>query len=233
MNLNRAGITASLALWKRRQAYRQKRLDYWRGKAKAPISGRVVVTRQEAALIHKWENLKQQATEMVARREQQLAKLKSGSEPKHATRLTPNRSARNGVKPRVIVLHSTEGAYDGAVSWLCNSASQASAHVVVSKTGESTRLVPDAEKAWHVASDNPFTLGIEQEGFAAQASWPDAQLETTAAWIAYWARKYDIPIVHSVTHGVCQHSDLGAAGGGHHDCGPAYPFDRVLLMARA
>jgi hypothetical protein len=31
---------------------------------------------------------------------------------------------------------------------------------------------------------------------------------------------------------VCQHSDLGAAGGGHHDCGPGYPFDRVLAMAR-
>lgn len=76
MNLNRAGITASLALWKRRQAYRQKRLDYWRGKAKQPISGRVVVTKQEAALIHKWEDLKAEATKNIALREKQLAELK-------------------------------------------------------------------------------------------------------------------------------------------------------------
>jgi hypothetical protein len=33
-------------------------------------------------------------------------------------------------------------------------------------------------------------------------------------------------------HGVCQHVDLGAAGGGHHDCGSAYPFEAVLAMAR-
>ena len=79
---------------------------------------------------------------------------------------------------------------------------------------------------------NSKALGIEQIGYATQTSWPDAQLRTVAQYVAYWSQKYDIPLVQSTTRGVCQHKDLGAAGGGHTDCGPSYPFDRVLKMAR-
>jgi hypothetical protein len=31
---------------------------------------------------------------------------------------------------------------------------------------------------------------------------------------------------------VCQHNDLGAGGGGHWDCGPSFPIDYVLDLAR-
>ncbi len=31
--------------------------------------------------------------------------------------------------------------------------------------------------------------------------------------------------------GVCQHVDLGTAGGGHWDCGPSFPMDDVIAMA--
>jgi hypothetical protein len=34
----------SLALWKRRLAYRQKKVDLYRGKAKAPAQGEIVVS---------------------------------------------------------------------------------------------------------------------------------------------------------------------------------------------
>ena len=61
---------------------------------------------------------------------------------------------------------------------------------------------------------------------------PEAQLRNTAAWIAHWSRKHGIPIRHSTEHGVCQHKDLGAAGGGHSDCGPNYRFKKVLSMAK-
>jgi N-acetyl-anhydromuramyl-L-alanine amidase AmpD len=223
-------IRVSLELWRRRLKYRQRKVDYYRGKAKSGDGGATpgVVTAKEAALIHKWEGLRDQAKAMVKRREMQLA-----GEPPHDTRISPNQSSRNGVKPRVIVLHSTEGNYEGSIAWLCNRASQASAHVVVASDGRATRLVEDNRKAWHVAADNAYTLGIEQEGYAGQQAWPEVQIEATARWIAYWARKYDIPITSSVSCGVCRHSDLGAAGGGHHDPGRAYPFDRVLALARA
>jgi hypothetical protein len=63
-------------------------------------------------------------------------------------------------------------------------------------------------------------------------------LATCAAWIAEEAAAFGIPIVklsagpaQSGGRGVCQHADLGAAGGGHHDCGPHFPIDEVLAMA--
>ena len=57
-------------------------------------------------------------------------------------------SGRKGYKPEIIVCHITEGSYAGAVSWLCNKASQASAHFVVSKKGEVTQLVNLRDYAW-------------------------------------------------------------------------------------
>ena len=64
-------------------------------------------------------------------------------------------------------------------------------------------------------------------------------LANCAAWIAEEAAHYGIPI-QSLTaaeaqgsgRGVCQHVDLGAGGGGHHDCGASFPMDEVLDMAR-
>jgi hypothetical protein len=81
-------------------------------------------------------------------------------------------------------------------------------------------------------SFNSISLGIEQIGFATQHSWPNAQLQKTAQQVASWSTKFDIPLTFSTSHGVCQHKDLGSAGGGHSDCGPDYPFDRVLAMAK-
>ncbi len=150
-----------------------------------------------------------------------------------------NQSSRDGVVPELIVLHSTESSNQPGVAdlrsigaWFDNPAAQASAHLGIDADGNTARYVPDTAKAWHVVAYNSKALGIEQIGRAAQASWPEAQLNKTAQWIAYWSRKYDIPITHSTTRGVCRHSDLGAAGGNHNDPGPAYPLARVLNIAK-
>ena len=147
-----------------------------------------------------------------------------------------NQSDRIGGEKAIslIVVHDTEGGtIDGIHSWFNNPRSLASSHVLVDKDGASVQFVPDARKAWHVMAFNSRALGIEQIGFATQDSWPEQQLIKTAEYIAYWSRKYGIPITHSTSHGVCQHKDLGVAGGGHDDCGPAYPFAHVLALARA
>jgi N-acetylmuramoyl-L-alanine amidase-like protein len=158
----------------------------------------------------------------------------------HLTRNVRNQSSRNGVKPRIMVLHTTEshnrpgvGDLQGLASWFDNPAAQASSHIGNDAEGNDIRMVPDDAKAWTQAAYNSIALSIEQIGHASQSSWPRAQLENTARWLAHWSRKYDIPLVRSTARGVCQHKDLGAAGGGHHDCGPNYPLADVLRMARA
>ena len=65
-------------------------------------------------------------------------------------------------------------------------------------------------------------------------------LDNAARWIAEESKALSIPIValtpaqaQGSGRGVCQHADLGAGGGGHHDCGPGFPMDYVLQLARS
>ncbi len=55
---------------------------------------------------------------------------------------------RGGKVPIMIVCHRTCGRFDGAVSWLCNTQSGASAHFVVAKDGRITQLVDIENTAW-------------------------------------------------------------------------------------
>lgn len=138
----------------------------------------------------------------------------------------------SGIK--IIVLHSSEipGGSD-YLTTLGNVLDEQglSVQIGVNTDGTCARYFPDLEIAYDVTAYNDQALGIEQAGYAAKNSWPAALTQTTAKWIAYWANKYNIPITHSTTHGVCTHKDLGAAGGGHVDPGPYYPFTQVLEEA--
>lgn len=161
------------------------------------------------------------------------------------THISVNKSSRGGVKPRLIVLHITVshnrpglGDIDGILDFFDRTATQASSHVVNDREGNDARCVPDEMKAWTCAAYNPQSLNIEQIEYEVKSrprwlSESSAQLENTALWVAYWSRKYDIPLKHSTVKGVCQHRELGAAGGGHSDCSPDFPLDVVLDKARA
>lgn len=132
---------------------------------------------------------------------------------------SPNKMSRKGWKPDMIVSHITEGSYAGAVSWLCNPKSGASAHFVVSKKGEITQLVDIREAAWcngtstdpqksnHYSKSslkivrdrktnaNYYTISIEHEGFYKDgygALTPE-QLEATI-----WLHKYIIDEVKNI-----------------------------------
>lgn len=132
---------------------------------------------------------------------------------------SPNKMSRKGWKPDMIVSHITEGNYAGAVSWLCNPKSGASAHFVVSKKGEITQLVDIREAAWingtsvdasknnHYSKStlqlvrdrktnaNYYTIGIEHEGFSSQGQGKltDIQLEATI-----WLHKHIIKEVKAI-----------------------------------
>jgi hypothetical protein len=164
-------------------------------------------------------------------------------------RLVRNYSSRQGARPLLIVIHSTEshnrpGNADLAAigEWFDNPAAQASAHVCTDGDGYSARFVRDQEKAWSCVNFNRVSLNIEQIGFASdpRASWHDrhAELEETARWIARWNRLWGIPIRRGAVRGmavtrsgVVTHNQLGQLGGGHHDPGPNYPMADVLGRA--
>jgi hypothetical protein len=154
------------------------------------------------------------------------------------TDMLPDHRPRQG-KPKIIVLHSTEGNNAPGLSDLQGLASvlrgeSLSVHVGIDAEGNMARYVPDDQVAFHVANFNPQSLGIEQVGKAAQTSWPEAQTNAAAKMVAYWAQHHDIPIRHSTSHGVCMHSDISkipGSGTDHTDPGDGYPFQKVLDKA--
>lgn len=163
------------------------------------------------------------------------------------TTTVANRSSREGGRPKLLVLHTTEGGtIQSVIAEFNDNASQASSHVVNNAQGESARLVPDSEKSWSVCSYNPFTLNIEQCGFAAMSKeeWfknANKQLSNTAAWLAEWSVAHDVPLRKGIASGstlrifrtgIVQHKDLGTLGCGHSDCGSGYPQGYVTKLAR-
>ncbi|HQX66566.1 MAG TPA: N-acetylmuramoyl-L-alanine amidase, partial [Dokdonella sp.] len=122
---------------------------------------------------------------------------------------SPNYSSRGGSAVREAVIHTTEGTYAGAISWLRNPASQASAHYVVrSSDGQITQLVRESDKAWHARSHNPYSLGIEHEAFVGNSSWYTAAMYNASSGIVrmFCARYAGI---------TCSSAYKGASSSGH------------------
>lgn len=137
---------------------------------------------------------------------------------------TPNQSSRHGTNIDLIVWHETAGSYIGAVSWLCNPAADASAHLVVREDGlEATQLVHIADKAWHAAAFNSRSIGVEHANVTSKGYATDYQLRVSARIFGFLCLRNGIPPRFArggQGSGVCRHSDLGSMGGGHTSCGP-------------
>lgn len=133
---------------------------------------------------------------------------------------SPNQSGRQGVVPYLIVVHRPAGSYQGSIAHLCNPASEASAHVITDSNREATQLVPWDRKAWHSATFNRPTYGVEVDDDAWNGHDP-AAFYTAARIVAFLCKRTGIPPAWSRdplhTPGVIRHLDLGAAGGGHSD----------------
>lgn len=159
---------------------------------------------------------------------------------------SPNFSSRGGAGVRLIVLHTAEGArtIQSLGSFFSSPSVQASSHCGADDTPNTVgEYVHRTDKAWTVAEYNPVSVNLELCAFA---SWSRAEwmkhphmLENCAHWIAEEAAAFKLPIVklsaaqaQGSGKGVCQHRDLGAAGGGHHDCGDGFPIDHVLELAK-
>ena len=133
---------------------------------------------------------------------------------------SPNESSRGRTKISLVVVHDTEGGYDGAVSWFANSHSEVSAHIVLKEDGsQATQMVEYARKAWHAQDFNSCSIGLEMAGFAKKGYGP-AEWAVAARIVAFLLHKNGLPARWAKGgggKGFCRHYDLGRAGGGHYD----------------
>lgn len=150
-----------------------------------------------------------------------------------AAQFTSAHSSNYGHRPGgsgaidMVVIHTVEGSYAGAISWFRNPSSDVSAHYVVRRSdGEVTQMVRDDARAWHAGSVNSRSIGIEHEGHAGNAStWTDAVLEGSARLSAWLSNTYDIPVDRSHFIG---HSEV--PGSYKSDPGSHFPWDRYLEL---
>jgi hypothetical protein len=151
---------------------------------------------------------------------------------------------------RLLVLHSSEGAltYQALGNFFATGTDQASSHVGIDDTKNTVgEYVKDSNSAW--TSENANLVALQAELCApsgASANWSQADwkshpnmLQNTAEWLKEESAQWGIPLTKLTPaeaqgngKGVCQHSDLGAWGGNHHDCGPGFPIDYVISLAK-
>ena len=158
---------------------------------------------------------------------------------------SPNYSSRAGAKVRLVVVHTAEGArnYPDLGAFFANPASGVSSQTGIDDApGEIGEYVRRDMKPWTQANANPYCTATELCAFA---DWDSAEwdrhpnmLANCAQWIAEECAAFGIPVrklsaaeAQGGQAGVCGHVDLGAAGGGHWDPGPSFPWEQVIDMA--
>lgn len=143
---------------------------------------------------------------------------------------SPNFTAgRKGRRIIAIVNHITAGLMPGTLSWLRNPAAKASAHYLVSKSGEVYQLVKDEDTAWHAgivnkanwslydgSNPNYYTMGIEHEALAGEGLTEkqyQASLWLHRQLLKKWGIKPDRDhiIGHYRIDGINRKNDPGAA----------------------
>jgi hypothetical protein len=148
--------------------------------------------------------------------------------PAHSANFTvANRESSHNIQ--YVVIHTTQGSYNGTISWIQNPASQVSAHYVVkSSNGAVTQMVREKDIAWHAGNwtYNTQSIGIEHEGFVAQDGWyTEALYQSSAAIVRSVCAKYAIP--RDRAH-IIAHSEV--PGATHTDPGPRWNWSYFMSL---
>jgi N-acetyl-anhydromuramyl-L-alanine amidase AmpD len=137
----------------------------------------------------------------------------------------------------MVVVHTMEGSYSGAISWFQNSASGASAHYMIrSSDGEITQMVDEEDVAWHAGdwTTNARAIGIEHEGYVSDPGkwYTDAMYEASAALTRDIADRNGVPLDRGHIIGHYEVPGCSNPGGGgvscHTDPGSGWDWDRYM-----
>ena len=92
---------------------------------------------------------------------------------------TCNYNSRGGTAISAVTVHTIQGTYAGAISWAQNCSANVSYHYVVSNTGQITQMLCEADKGWHVGTENPYTIGVEHDGYVSNPNNYTASMYAT------------------------------------------------------
>ncbi len=131
-----------------------------------------------------------------------------------------------------IIIHTTQGSYQSTLSWFRSAYNPylTSTHYVIrSWDGDITQMVREWNTGHHIGGWNPFTIGIEHEGFIEEGyRWfTDAMYRSSAALVRHLCLKYGIPMdrAHILGH-------VEVPGASHTDPGVYWDWDYYMALVR-
>ncbi|MBO0811786.1 MAG: N-acetylmuramoyl-L-alanine amidase [Microlunatus sp.] len=138
-----------------------------------------------------------------------------------------------------IVLHDTEGSWDTTLQLVQDPTYLGWHYTIRSSDGQIAQHIATKNVGWHAGNwyINAHSIGIEQEGFAAQgASWYSEPLyENSARLVRYLAAKYNIPLdrAHILGHDTVPGINAANVAAMHWDPGPYWDWQHYFELLGA
>lgn len=148
-----------------------------------------------------------------------------------------NYGSRRGAQIDTIVIHTTQGSWEGAVAWFKDFDAQASAHFVISHDGLIVQCVDEDFAAWHAGNGavNRRSIGIECEGDCDRAeTWTPALVAALCELGRDLVKRFGIRPDRDHVYGhedVPDPRDPSKKGGAHHHRDPGRYMPWATFMA--
>jgi hypothetical protein len=149
-----------------------------------------------------------------------------------------DRTGSGGPKLRYIVIHDTEGTYDGSVALAQDPTYLAWNYTVRSSDGHIAQHLNAKDVGWHAGNwyVNMHSIGVEHEGKAGNGAWfTEAMYENSATLVKYLAKRYDIPLdrAHIIGHDQVPGILPAATKSVHWDPGPYWDWEHYFELLGA
>ncbi|MBC9727957.1 N-acetylmuramoyl-L-alanine amidase [Streptomyces sp. TRM68367] len=137
---------------------------------------------------------------------------------------------------RYIVVHDTEGAWDGVLNLVQDPAYVSWHYTLRSTDGHIAQHVKAENVGWHAGNwyVNAGSVGLEHEGFLASpdAWYTEAMYRSSARLVKYLAAKYGIPLdrQHILGHDNVPGPTTSAIAGMHTDPGPYWDWRHYFAL---
>ncbi|MFC5829481.1 N-acetylmuramoyl-L-alanine amidase [Nonomuraea insulae] len=138
-----------------------------------------------------------------------------------------------------IVIHDTEGAYQGIPALVRNPKYVSWHYTIRSRDGHVAQHVPTNDIAWHAGNwdVNTRSIGIEHEGYLAKGGtwYTEAMYRSSARLVKFLADKHHIPLnrAHILGHDNVPGTTPQTVAGMHEDPGPYWDWGHYFdLMNR-
>ncbi|MEV5889153.1 N-acetylmuramoyl-L-alanine amidase [Nonomuraea fuscirosea] len=135
-----------------------------------------------------------------------------------------------------IVIHDTEGSYQGIPSMIRNPKYVSWHYTIRSRDGHVAQHVKTNDIAWHAGNwdVNTRSIGIEHEGYLAKggAWYTEAMYRSSARLVKHLAAKYHIPLnrAHIIGHDNVPGTTPQTVAGMHEDPGPYWDWAHYFAL---